>query len=423
MTPTAFVANIERVFGEAPVHGEFSLKVRQISPRFLWLPYDTVVLPEMPDPAFLEYVRHTIGSLPQVIVPHGIDPDDLQIAENLYRPAIAAALSGARVESYITDTRLCQVVSNQGARYIGGDPGETVRKANDKALFKSLAEGIVLTPPGVTVCGTQAMAEETIRRLRGGKDVYIRLTQSGGGLGNRKFTVARHAHLDPHQIALLIEDGDPAPWHNAEALVEDAVEGITWAPSVTTHTRLGIQYDTLQVTNDGHYWGMWSPAPPWVIRPQQLHMVGTRFAVEMHSLDYEGWIGIDLGLTDHDDLYGFEANARMTGPRHNIALGEHLFGPWSTWRSQGIVTKAMDKVILQRPMSFAELHALLAEEKVLATPDNPFGAYITVPPAGNVAGLQVFAPQGDYYAAHSFYQRTLAVVGNPDANREDCPLF
>jgi hypothetical protein len=63
----------------------------------------------------------------------------------------------------------------------------------------------------------------------------------------------------------------------------------------------------------------------------------------------------------------------------------------------------------------------LSKEGLLATPEDPFGAVITIPPIKDIAGIQV---QGrGYKETEALHRRVLEVVGHPSKNAEDHPLL
>lgn len=417
---TVFVSNLERVVGAGRVTDSTARKVLEVSQRFVWYPYDVVVLPQRPDASFVRYAA-SLGAAPKIATPKGIDPANLSILDGFVDVGLRRLISGTIVESYIRDPDMYAKVHQAGGDYLGGDPRGTTNAANNKGRYHQYADGIVHTPTGKLLRGSTAIATEVMRLLVAQQNVFVRLTNSGGGIGNRTFNPAKHGKLSKGQIIKMLEGDMPKAWQDGSALVEIRVPDLRWSPGVAFHTEGSVGYDFLQVTQEGNFTGGWSPVPVQICQPSTLAAIGGQFAQRLRQEGFYGWADTDLGVCADGSLYGFEINGRMDGLRHGIEVVQKLHGPWSTWRSKRVVMKSMDHVVLKGIMSFAELYARLNAAGLLATRSNPCGVIITIPPTTNIAGLLMLGH--GYRRVAEMYQRTLAVVGKPGANREDHPLF
>ena len=418
--PTVFISNIEGTLSDdGRVNNGLAKKVGEISSRAVWYgEYDTVVLPAAPDPAFVDYAAG-LGREPRLVVPRGLRTDNLSMYDGFGDPAFRGAVRGRWSESYIGDSVLHRFVTDNGGRYANGDPGNTIDIVNDKANFTNLSGGTVSSPPGVVATGLRDITDTVHTELLQHGRLYVRHTRSGGGLGNRSFAVNGHVPTKTEIATKLIGD-QPKMWEKGTALVEQFVP-LVGSPSVAVRAGVGVQYDTYQITNGNDYMGCWSPVPPEVWDPKDLHQVGEGFARRLGELGFWNWAGADLGVGPNGERYGFEINGRTVGTRHSIAIGERLLGPWETWREQGVALKAVDHFVLKGEPSFAQLHETLAKAGLLATPDNPFGAVITIAPVGNIAGIQVHGK--GYKKTEQLYQKVVDAVGHPTANQEDHPLL
>lgn len=418
--PTVFVSNVERALSEdGRVVAGYAQKVGEISTRAVWYKeYDTVVLPTEPDNAFIDYAA-SLGRSPKVVVPAGVQEDSLSIRDGFADPNFRAAVTGRWSESYINDTALHAFVTAQGGRYAGGDPGNTVERVNDKANFAHFAEGLVPPPPGVLARTVHGIAETVHRQLHKHGTVYVRHTFAGGGLGNRRFQVNGHVP-NVAEIVPQLQGDQPHLWEEGTALVEQFVH-LVGSPSVALRAGHGAQYSTYQITHNQDYRGFWSPLPPEIWDPEGIQAVGDGISERLARIGFWNWAGVDLGVGPQGERYGFEINGRTVGTRHGIAVGELLLGPWKQWRQDGTVVKSVDHFELKAAATFPELHERLRRLGHLASPDNPYGAVITIPPKGNVAGIQVHGK--GYRQTEERYQEIVAAVGKPSAHSEDHPLL
>jgi hypothetical protein len=222
------------------------------------------------------------------------------------------------------------------------------------------------------------------------------------------------------EIASTLVGDQPQMWENGTALVEQFVP-LVGSPSVTFRANKGMAYDAYQITRDNDFMGCWSPLPEQIWDSENIRTVGDGFAQRLGELGFWNWAGADLGVGPNGERYGFEINGRTVGSRHSIAIGERLLGSWESWREQGVAMKAIDHFVLRETATFQELHHSLNKAGCLATPDNPFGAVITIPPVGDIAGIQVHGE--GYEKTESLYRKIVTAVGHPIANREDHPLL
>lgn len=420
--PDVFISNVEGTLDcNGRVTGSLATKVGMISCRAIWYHgYRTVILPNMPDPEFVDYAA-TIGREPRIIVPTGINPDEVSIYDGFEDPSFQQSVGpDTWSESYIGDKKLYEFVASQGGRYGGGDPGDTIALINNKANFTRLTGGTVDTPPGLLAHGLEEITNTTYSQLLRYGRVYVRHTRSGGGLGNRSFEFTDHMPT-LQEIAAKLAGDQAAHWEQGSALVEQFVP-LVGSPSVAIRAGRGMKYDAFQITHDTAYVGAWSPLPPQIWDPENVHSIGDRVARQLGQLGFWGWAGADLGVGPNGERYGFEINGRTIGSRHMIELGERLSGlPWSSWRNEGFTIRSIDHFVLRSPATFHQLKAELGKVCHLATLDNPYGAVISIPPTGDVAGIQVHGH--GYDEAERLYRQIVSAIGHPTANQEDHPLL
>lgn len=418
-----YISNIEEVLvpgGHAT--GDLAQKVTEISSRSIWYGAETTVLPGQPDSEFVDYAGE-MGRETDVLVPEGVDPQALSIRDGFADPKLQVAVNGKTVDSYIGDETLGSLVTRYGGAYVTGGPREAVEAANDKGRYAEHVAGVVDVPPGELAHGIDAIAEAVRDRLSRDGQAFVRHTRSGGGFGNRFFTVEDGRMPSVDEIKEKLAGGHWDLWQNGSALVEEVLN-LKASPGVAFHTETGTAYDFDQITQGKGYIGCWSPVPPEVVsNPNQLVLIGNHLATRLGSLGFKGYADTDLGVTFDGKTFGFEVNGRSDGVRHAIKVGEAVWGvPWADWRKEGLVTKAVDHFVLRHDANFRQLRETMRREGVqMATPDDPFGAVISIPPAGNVAGVQVLAK--GYRQAEDMYQGVLSAVGDPHHNYEDFPLF
>lgn len=418
-----YVSNIEEVLvpgGHAT--DDLASKVAEISSRSIWYGAETTVLPGQPDPEFVDYAGE-MGRETEVLVPQGIDPRRLSIRDGFVDPKLQVTVEGKRVESYIGDESLGALVERFGGEYVTGGPSHAVEAANDKGRYAEHVAGVVDVPPGELRHGIDDIAEAVRNRLATDGEVFVRHTRSGGGFGNRHFKVEDGRMPSMDEIKEKLAGGHWNLWQDGSALVEQVLD-LKASPGVAFHTETGTAYDFDQITQGRNYIGCWSPTPPEVVSdPNKLVVVGDQLAARLGALGFKGDADTDLGVTFDDDMFGFEINGRKDGVRHAVKVGEAIWGvPWRQWREQGLVTKAVDHFVLRHDANFRQLREAMQREGLpMATPDDPFGAVISIPPAGNVAGVQVLAK--GYRQAEDMYQGVVAAIGGPHHNTEDYPLF
>ncbi len=419
-----YISNIEEVLVPgARATGDLAKKVGQISPRSVWYGADTTVLPKAPDPAFMEYAA-SLGNETRIVVPQGINFDNLSIRDGFSDPLLQEMVRGRTVESYIGDSVLGSLVTTHGGLYVTGGSHEAIEAANDKGRYKEHAEGVVDVPAGELCHGIGDIAAAVHERLARGEPVFVRHTRSGGGLGNRHFSIGDDRSIPTiEEIQTILAGSHYDLWENGSALVEEVLD-LESSPGVAFTAESGIAYDFAQVTKGRNYNGCWSPIPPEVVaNPEQLTRIGDHMAHRLGELGFKGYADTDLGILRDGGIVGFEINGRSNGVRHAVSVGETVWKtPWREWRARGLATKAIDNFALRQAATFGELHQAMQDSGLpLASPDNPTGVVINIPPAGNLAGIQVLAE--GYKEAESIYQATVDAIGHPVDNKEDFPLF
>ena len=416
LSEATYVTNTEVVLDPVkPATGKNAWKALAVAPRALWFGYGTVVLAEPIDPEFRQYAAD-LGFESDVVIPAGVNPEALSILDGQNDPAFQAAIGGGKlVESYAAHAALGQIVEANGGTYFIDQPDSAVQ-ANDKGRYASLMEGIVEAPDGELAKGIEAITDAVVDRLKRDGKAYVRHTASGAGFGNRGFDLGQTPDLTRDQIRETIEGEHPELWTDAEALVEEYL--ILIHALAVGFDRRGFTHDNLQITHGGKYWGAWSPIPEDIWDPTELRHIGEKGAATLRRLTgYNGRGSNDIALTP-DGLIGLENNARDTAMRHPIAIATRLFNtPWDQWRTVGHTIKTIDNLVLKSPMSFTEIRATLGKAGLLASTKSPHGIIITIPPHGNVAGIQ--AQENGYRRTEGLFQEALKLIGDEAANRYD----
>lgn len=430
-TPDGYMSNVEYILVQGGhVTTEHAAKVAEVSPRALWYGHEVVVLPSQPDPDFVDYVR-SFGCSPTIVVPGNTDMNKLSIRDGMTDPAVERALRGKWVESYIGDGALYLALQERGIRYGGGDPGESIRKVNDKGNFAALADGLVAVPPGTLHEGVDVIAQATLDRIQDEGSAFVRLTESGGGFGNRLFVKEELQGMTRVQaiahIRTKLGGSRPDLWEKGSALVERVLE-LKSSPSINFNTLSKNVYDGEQITYLKDYQGCWLPAPPSRYDQGHLQDIGHGMRERVIELDFWGRGGVDLGIasaksmeTEKDVTVAFENNGRSTAQRHVVDISEIFWGPFDEWTKTGKAVKARDHFVLNGTYSFKQLHYILGEANLLATPENPFGVVISIPPENGVAGIVVLGK--GYEETELLYRRMSQFIGKEGSNAEDYPLF
>jgi hypothetical protein len=429
--PDMYVHNISTVFGGRAV-GREAGKVQEIEARAIWLGHGAVVLSREPDPEFLDYAA-PFGITPDILVPSGLDNVDLSLNDGFDDPDLQRAVRGRRVEMYMGDKAWYDFVTAHGGIYCGGDPGDSVDRANDKVEFRRLIAGLAEVPPGVVTSGIEETAGHFYARLAQDGRAIMRLAMSGGGLGN---TLIRQpsakwglgsSMADIREHLLTRHPSLARP--DTRALVEKVLR-LKWSPSVAHHTEHGPMSDSLQSTIRTEYVGCISPTPPDVCDEGELAEINNGVLDNLREINFWGYGNTDLGVPKRHwwrrkgKMTAFEENGRTSAAWHATSAGALLLGPWATWRANGSVIISRDHFELKAPATFRELRDELDRHGLLARPGQTEGVMIIIPPAGNIAGLQVHAQrpgrQG-YKRADEIFQKLVAVVGDKRGNMEDHP--
>lgn len=416
-----FVSNIEAlVAGEdGRVTGTIAEVVSGLSARALWMAgvngehYGTVVLPEQPSADFVDYVG-SFGVQPSIIVPKGIDPTNLSIRDGFADVALSSAINGRVVESFMPDSDLYYKVESRGGTYVGGNPKRSTQHANDKGAFAHLAQGIVQTPQGLTYDRLDAIVEAAQRQLDTTGAVSIRRCRGAGGLANVFLTGDNLSAAEIRQ-KILQKDGD---WEDEPTLVEAFIPDLEHFPSISYGLQ-GFAFDALTLSRDKSFVGGISPTPRSILSARQLRSTGEAFATRIQQeTGHRTYGNLDMAISKQGVVYGMESNARMTGMRHAIAIGELLLGPWKHWRKNSQAILTLD-VKLCDNLDFSEVHAILKENDTLAHPDQPYGVVISRPPCHGQVGIQIQQP--GYKQLGTTLQKVIGLIGHPDKNWLDNP--
>jgi hypothetical protein len=418
---STFVNNPEPIYGGRAI-GEDALMLRRLAGRNLWRHVDTLILQDPVDPYFQDYVAEN-GRSPEIIVPEGINPQAISIMDGINDTSFQKAIGKNRVvESYFVEPCLAQAVKEAGGTYFVDQPPEATDIANDKIRYASIVKGIVDVPEGVAVKGIRATVDAVMTRLAQSQgNAFVRHGASGGGLGNRIFSLDASDNFDETYVRKIIEANCPEMWADSWALVEKHLD-LAWSPAVSFNQRR-FTSNNLQINQKSRYVGSLSPVPPEIMLPEELEAIGSGTAEALHQLTgYSGPGNNDLGITVQGHRVGFEINARGTGITHAIEVGKLFFAAsWKDWYAANHVIKTLDHFELKAPADFLSLYKVLSEAGLLASREDPYGTVITIPPVGSVVGIQV---QGrGYKHVWDLYRRVDSLVGDPRGNRHDNPFI
>ncbi|SER90316.1 hypothetical protein SAMN05216188_11769 [Lentzea xinjiangensis] len=323
--------------------------------RMVWFAGDgdVVVLPRMPEDAFLDYVMSLRGmrrsSLRLVTPPPGelgehlLSPDRLE--DSGFLAELRNVLDGRALREIIPvhpDPAVVAVARALGAEdklpgaRFAGQSGTTL--INSKAVFRAVAAGIgVPIAPGAVVTNRRDAVEAIESLLADGHSVILKKEHQIGGLGNE--VVSRRAGVRPLGASEVVHVTDRAAveeyvarrwnWLTGDRHDRLVVERY-YEDSVALYGEYLITDDGIELIGNGEM--MMSPVLSGIILPAQppspeqlaeLLLLGRRMCEPFRDMGYRGVLSPDAILTPDGELLFTEMNARITGCSHlHIAIAE-----------------------------------------------------------------------------------------------------
>ncbi|MGE7391080.1 peptide ligase PGM1-related protein [Streptomyces sp. NPDC004126] len=328
-----------------------------IALRMAWLleAGDVLVLPQAPDPGFIEYVlalkglaRDTVA----IVVPlPGRYGNDVLTGERLLDHRFVDHLRSlgselTQILPYSFDSTVARLARELGLE--AGTPAFGFLEAggtdllNSKSVFRAIAAGVgVPMAEGFTTM-SRAGAEEFVGRILGrGDAVIVKQDVHTGGFGNdilapcegvepvgapRTVVLtspeAIAVHLDGHWPEYTSGDRNPV-------VIEHYIPG-----SIALGAEVSVTDDAIHV----HHVGEMRMAPifdgiaiPGVVatRRQQGEYVDAMVALcePIQGMGYRGFINIDGLLTPDGEVLLSEFNGRLGGTTHLHWIGQNFLGP------------------------------------------------------------------------------------------------
>lgn len=409
---SVFIVNLEKIVGDGPATGNIAAKNISLMPRYLWYldHFDTVVLESLPPSDFQDYVS-SFGLAINVYVPPQLHASSLTMLDAFDDPKFVGIVSGSNVDSYVPDAALAELVHAHGGTYLSSADNRANHLAGDKHHFSEISAPLFITPPGELQRGIYHTAKAVLARLKSRQDTFVRITRAGGGLGNHVFYTDDWPKPTEAAIARELGGKNPQLWRGATALVEDVID-LTSTYGVAFHTLGTLHHTTLQITRGNNFCGCWIPCPPEICPPSSIENVVAHFSKQLSNLGFHGHAQTDLGIDTQGNHYGFEVNARYTGGMHAKFIMDLLGAP---------VAKSIDTFYLADDFSFIQLKTKLSAANLLASPNQPTGAVISIPPVGGTTGIVVLGPT--HQDVDTLYYQIVDCVGDPTKNSEDRPLY
>jgi hypothetical protein len=329
-----------------------------ISHRMAWCAKrgDVIVLPNAPEPAFLDHVwRHLgiAGDPPQVVVPApGPRGDDLLYVDRLTDPALLARLRALIGERGITD--LLPFYVDETVVWLATELGldKTVTAfdflriggaelVNSKTFFRTIALGNgVPIPPGTIVDGPGQAEDYIWPLLSSGTAVILKQDVHGGGFGNEVLSpvpadeargVAHVVHV-PGRAELAEHLAKRWDWYSSgrgrrvvvEHFLVDAVPVYAEVVIRDEGVRLfGFGEMRMKPTNNGLV-----VPPPSADLPEFGRFLGhaVRIGEVLRAIGYRGHTSIDGIVLPDGAVLVNEFNGRIGGSTHIHLIGERVLG-------------------------------------------------------------------------------------------------
>lgn len=327
--------------------------------RLTWLlePGDVLVLPQTPDPAFLDYVLDLKGLTPDevtvLVPPPGRFGEGVLTGDRLLAPAFLELLRSAvarndvgTVLPYSFDSAVAELTRELGLEK--GTPGFPFLDEggtdllNSKCAFRAIAAGVGLPLAEGVATGDRAVAQAFAERmLAGGRPVIVKQDHNAGCFGNdilaphpgvapigasRSVVLAEPAavarHFDTHwdaytgggRLSLVVERyyPDSVPL-TAELEIGDEEASLHHIAAMRMHPMLdGIEISDSCATAD---------------RRRAFAEGSVDLCAAARAMGYRGHINIDVILTPGGQMFFSEYNGRLGGTTHLHRIGSQFLGP------------------------------------------------------------------------------------------------
>jgi hypothetical protein len=329
--------------------------------RLLWFARDgdIVIMPWMPDEAFVHHVTTLTGtrrSTLRLVVPDdGEFGPDILSRDRLLSPScldgVRAALDGRtidRITAMCGDGAVAALARELGVP--GTLPGSGLAAAggvalvNAKSLFRAIAGGLGVPMPPGWIGNGQAGACRFIREeLAAGQCVILKQDLQSGGKGNLVLSPVPDIRVAGTKLpAVVLPDPADVPAYLAgrwnwlsdggrhsvviERYFTDAVPFFAEFSIGDNGARLAGHGEMLMTPT---YAGVITPTPglnPSVAR--EFIETAKRVCVPFQTMGYRGTVSVDAILTTGDRFWFSEINCRMGGSSHlHSVIGARIVGP------------------------------------------------------------------------------------------------
>jgi hypothetical protein len=329
--------------------------------------HDIVILPSKPDPGHLEYIAEITGtdydSLRIIVAPPGaeVSLSADRITNEILRNKINEALSGRCLESIVPialDAAVARLsrslgMENKLSGYAFASQGGGLL-ANSKAVFRSIAAGVLVPIPDGCVQSNPKDAEETIADmlLTQGTPAIIKKEFAQGCKGNEVLSHStglvpnggRRGHVLPNRDAIKNYITENWGWLTNNGrnslVVERYIPG-----SVAIFAEFNLSDHGVEFTGLGEMQAV-PVANAEIIPPVGLSVTalakivdgGRRLSVAMHSIGYRGTLSADAIVTPDDTVLFTEYNGRITGSTHIYStVGARVVG--NNWMQNRILVE------------------------------------------------------------------------------------
>lgn len=371
--------------------------------RALWFARDddVLVVPWLPDKAFLEYVTELTGtrhtSLRLVVPPPGhVGPDVLsadRLADESFRTALREALKGRPIEAVFAqynDAVVVALVRALGAEDVIPGHGFIGQAGtvfvNSKAMFRATAAGVgIPVSDGMVATHPQDAETAIVGLLTENRCAILKQDFHLGGSGNE--IVSPAGGVPPVGAAHVVVLRDRAGVQDYLAHRWDwLTNGGRYRVVIEHyHPRSVPIYAEFKVTDLGIEFigqgevlmapliaGMIVPAP--TVPPDTMAKFlddGRRLCEPLRGLGYRGNVSVDGFLTPAGEVLFSEFNGRVGGSTHLHHIGEHVIGG----------DYLRDRVIVERPSwavpAFRDAVARLAHAGLAYDPATRTGVVLT----------------------------------------------
>jgi Pre ATP-grasp domain/PGM1 C-terminal domain len=329
--------------------------------RLLWFARDgdTVVMPWMPDEAFIDHVTALTGtrrSTLRLVVPDDgeFGPDILSRDRLLSRSCldgVHAALDGRPVDHIVAmcgdgavaalarELGVPDALPGYGLAAAGG-----VALVNAKSLFRAIAGGLGAPMPPGWIGNDQSTAGRFIsEELAAGHCVILKQDLQSGGKGNLVLSPVPDVRVAGTKLpAVVLPDVDDVPaflagrwgWLSDGGRHSVVIERY-FADAVPFFAEFSIDDDGARLTGHGEmlmnptYAGVITPTPGLSPATEEEFIKTAKgLCVPFWTMGYRGTVSVDAILTPGDRFWFSEINCRMGGSSHlHGVIGARVVGP------------------------------------------------------------------------------------------------